>query len=92
MKATIVRLAVLPESQEIASTVTGVHQTLQHSCCIVLPPNQDLLYFLLIAFFFNCRVQGDMVCVCVCVCVCVRVRVSHLPDVNGQATQVTKIV
>ena len=53
MKATIVRLAVLPESQEIVLLLVFI----RHSCCIVVPPNQDpVVFFLLTASLFNCRV------------------------------------
>jgi len=45
MKATVVRLAVLPESQEIVLLLVFI----RHSCCIVVPPNEDILFFLLAA-------------------------------------------
>ena len=49
MKVKIVRLAAL---FGIYSIVTDVHQTLQHSCCRVVPPNEDILFFFLLDSFF----------------------------------------
>ena len=49
MKVKIVRLAAL---FGIYSIVTDVHQTLQHSCCRAVPPNEDLLFFFLLDSLF----------------------------------------
>ena len=49
MNIKIVRLAAL---FGIYSIVTDVHQTLQHSCCRVVPPNEDILFFFLLDSLF----------------------------------------